>query len=79
MFDSITEHTYGLAKVFTMIEQKEPYIILDLDTVLFSKIDSNSQVTYGHKEINVSTSKPIQDKITDLNYLQTYYTIHLIK
>lgn len=73
LFKDITEHTYGLPKILTMIEQDSAYLMLDLDTVLFSRVSSNEHVAFGHKEINVSLQKPIDSKISDVEYLEEYY------
>lgn len=73
LFEGVSEHTYGLTKVLTMIEQKSAYIMLDLDTVIFSHVTSNEHIAYGHKEINVSLQKPISSKISDVKYLEEYY------
>jgi hypothetical protein len=73
LFKTVTEHSYGMTKVLTMIEQTEPYIILDLDTVIFSAVNSTSHICYGHKEINLEAIKPVGDKIPDLYYLEEYY------
>lgn len=72
-FANITEHTYGATKMLAMMEQKEPYIILDLDTVIFSRINSSKAICYGNKEIDVTLSKPPVDKKTDIDYLIKYY------
>jgi hypothetical protein len=73
LFSEINEHTYGMTKILTMINQTEPYVILDLDTILFSKIETTKQVCYGHYEINLEKNKPILDTLNDVNYLKTYY------
>lgn len=72
-FDSITEHSYGLAKVFAIMDQKEAFVTLDLDTVLLSKPFSSAHIMYGHKEIDMTVNKPISDMQTDLDYLKKYY------
>lgn len=73
LFRDVTEHTYGLTKVLTMIQQTSAYIMLDLDTVVFSRVSTNGHIAFGHKEINVSLQKPISSKISDVEYLQEYY------
>lgn len=72
-FNLVTEHTYGLAKVYAILEQTSPYIALDLDTVLLSKPETSAHILYGHKEIDMLVNKPISDMQTDLNYLKQYY------
>ena len=74
LFKDVTEHCYAMPKILVAIEQKEPYILLDLDTVLFSKISSTKMVCYGHKEIYVDQNKPIEDKLLDVQYLEEYYS-----
>lgn len=73
LLDCVTEHTYGVAKMLVMMEQDTPYIMLDLDTVLLSKVNTHEHIAYGYKEINVSTKKEIHNKIQEVNYLEEYY------
>lgn len=73
LFAKVTEHSYGMAKVLAMLEQTQPYITLDLDTIIFSPVFSSSPICYGHKEINLEAVKPVGDKIPDLYYLEEYY------
>lgn len=73
LFNKVTEHSYGMAKVLAMMDQVEPYVVLDLDTVIFSSFNSNAPICYGHKEINLEAIKPVGDKIPDLYYLEEYY------
>lgn len=72
-FHRITEHNYGLAKMFAMLKQTRPYILLDLDTIIFSNISSDKSILYGHKEINLKLSKPPKDVQSDLDYIVEYY------
>jgi hypothetical protein len=62
----VTENNYGMSKVLAMMEQTEPYIILDLDTLIFEPITSDSTVTYGYKEGET-------DKVEGIHYIQKYY------
>lgn len=72
-FNMVTEHTYGLAKVYAILDQTSPFIALDLDTVLLSKPYSSAHILYGHKEIDMTVNKPLSDMQTDLDYLKKYY------
>lgn len=73
LLDCVTEHTYGIAKMLVMMEQSSPYLMLDLDTVLFSKVSTDKHIAYGYKEVNVSTKKVIENKILEVKYLEEYY------
>ena len=46
----VNEHSYGLAKIYAMQAQNEPYVILDFDTLLFENIQTPHTITYGYKE-----------------------------
>jgi hypothetical protein len=63
---NITEHSYGLPKIKAMIDQKDPYIIIDLDVLLFEKINSHNTITYGYSEVNKISS-------IDKDYINKYY------
>lgn len=62
----VNENNYGLAKILAMQEQTEPYIIIDLDTLLFEPIFSNHSITYGYKEADPS-------KEWGAKYIKEYY------
>lgn len=62
----VNEDNYGLAKILAMQEQTEPYMIIDLDTLLFEPIFSNHTVTYGYKEADPS-------KEWGVSYIKEYY------
>jgi len=51
----VTENNYGLAKILAMQEQRDPYIIIDLDTLLFEPVDTCSSITYGYNEVSPDT------------------------
>lgn len=42
---------YSISKIYGMIYETEPYIILDFDVVLFEKLESNKSITYGQPEL----------------------------
>ena len=73
LLEQVTEHTYGMAKMLVMMEQDSPYIMLDLDTVLFSNISTNKHIAYGYKEVNTANKKEIKNKILEVEYLEEYY------
>lgn len=73
MFKDVNEHTYGLAKLFAMVQQNEPYVTLDLDTVIFEKINTTAPVTYGYKEINLASKTTIPLRTLQLDYVKEYY------
>lgn len=62
----VNENNYGLAKILAMQEQTEPYLIIDLDTLLFEPILSNHSITYGYKEADPS-------KEWGAKYIKQYY------
>ena len=64
--NQVTENNYGLAKILAMQEQTEPYIILDLDTLLFEPINFSNTITYGYKEIS-------PDTLVGVDYIQEQY------
>jgi hypothetical protein len=44
----------SISKIYAMMHQTEPYLLLDLDTVLLEKITSQHTITYGHPEIQIN-------------------------
>jgi hypothetical protein len=52
----ILEHSkiqsYGLPKIYTMMNQYEPYILLDFDTIITSKLESEYEITYAYYEMD---------------------------
>lgn len=62
----VNENNYGMSKILAMMEQTEPYIILDLDTLLFEPIETPHSITYGYKE-----GEP--EKISGKEYINEYY------
>ena len=73
LFEEVNEHTYGLSKLFAMIDQKEPYVTLDLDTIIFEEIHTKAAVTYGHKEVNLAAETTFLTKTLHLDYVREYY------
>ena len=65
-FKNVNEHTYGLSKIYAMMEQVEPYVILDFDTLLFENIQTPHTITYGYKE-----GEP--ENIGGTRYINRYY------
>lgn len=45
---------YSIPKIYAMIKETEPYILMDLDVVLFEKLESQRTITYGYPEINLN-------------------------
>jgi hypothetical protein len=73
LFEEVNEHTYGLSKLFAMVDQKEPYVTLDLDTVIFEEISTKAAVTYGYKEINLASKTTFPIKMLHIDYVKEYY------
>lgn len=65
-FDDITEYSYGLSKIKAMIDQTDPYVILDLDTLVFERINTTHTVSYGYTETKLKD-------VSDFNYINEYY------
>lgn len=62
----VNEHSYGLAKIYAMMAQNEPYVILDFDTLVFENIQTSHSITYGYKE-----GEP--ENISGTRYINQYY------
>lgn len=62
----VSEHTYGLAKIYAMMKQITPYVILDFDTLVFENIQTPHTITYGYKE-----GEP--ENIAGVKYINRYY------
>lgn len=73
LFESVNEHNYGVAKMIAMQEQKDAYVTLDLDTVIFEKITPQSSVTYGYKEIDLTENTSFILKKAHLDYIEEHY------
>ena len=73
LFEDVNEHTYGLSKLFAMLDQTEPYVTLDLDTVIFEKVTTSAPVTYGYKEINLASKTTFPLRTLQLEYVKEYY------
>lgn len=70
------------SKLMAMMEQTEPYICLDFDTLLFQKIPETHTIVFGYPEIsslklhNVLT---YDDSNKFIEYVDLYYKRHLVK
>jgi len=45
---------FSIPKIYAMIKETEPYILMDLDVVLFEKLESIHTITYGYPEVNLN-------------------------
>lgn len=72
-FADVNEHTYGLSKFAIFLNEKSPYVSLDLDTVLFENISSTDSITYGYKEVNFIAPTDYEEKQYHIEYLNKYY------
>jgi hypothetical protein len=85
LLDSIKNYNGNItsySKLMAMMEQTEPYICLDFDTLLFQKIENDSTFIFGYPEIGSLKLHNILTEVNPQNYLeyiQTYYKRHLIK
>ena len=84
--DWLTNHNYdnfGLAKLETMLNQTEPYIHIDLDTIITNKIiiDCNYDIQWGYSEVDlgINTKYPTRGSgklsIDTINYLYENYIL----
>jgi hypothetical protein len=48
------QHNYALPKIYTMIEQTEPYIMFDFDTIITEKLESTKSITYAYYEVDLT-------------------------
>lgn len=62
----VNEHSYGLAKIYAMMKQITPYVILDFDTLVFENVQTAHTITYGYKE-----GEP--ENIAGVQYINRYY------
>jgi hypothetical protein len=44
---------YCTPKIFAMLEQDEPYVMLDFDSVIIEPITSNHSISYGYFEVDL--------------------------
>ena len=67
---------YTVPKMITMKSQSDPYLHLDLDTIIFSKIELSKSVTFGHGDLIFQTNEEAlnHDYIKD-NYLTQLKTV----
>ncbi len=60
---------YAIPKILTYIDQKEPYIHLDYDTMLFKMPEMSTDVFFGYFDYDLSNFK----KLRDYESLSSYY------
>ena len=73
---------YSIPKIYAMIKETEPYILMDLDVVLFEKLESSRTITYGYPEINLNRNVNLNDVTWAhdsyikpfINNIQKYYS-----
>lgn len=47
------ENQYSITKIYAMMNEVEPYILLDFDVVLLEKLTPTHTITYGNREIEI--------------------------
>ncbi len=64
----------SISKIYAMIHQTEPYLLLDFDTVLLEEITSPYTITYGHPEIQINNKYISLDTLlyTHNRYLEPF-------
>jgi hypothetical protein len=55
------KNIYSISKIFAMMNEIEPYILLDFDVILLEKLESNHTITYGQPEIVLDVGATIDD------------------
>lgn len=73
LFNTVEANTYALPKVLVMSQIDYPYIMCDLDTILFERINTTNSVTFGYKEVDISTKYPLSTHKKVLEYVEEYY------
>ena len=72
VLDSINNYNgelYCMPKILAMIEEDEPYIHMDLDSMIFEKIYSPHTITYAYKELELANNS----KTNQIDYLNKFY------
>lgn len=72
-FENIDRTSSGVPKILAISEQTEPYVLLDLDTLIFVPITTQKSILYGFKEANNSLIQDI-DYIKE-HYIESYYRV----
>lgn len=60
---------YSISKIYGMMMETEPYILLDFDVVLFEKLESNKTITYGQPELIIEEDIALKE----LNWVYKSY------
>jgi hypothetical protein len=50
----LNTNQYSISKIYAMMQESEPYILMDLDVVLFEKLESTHTITYGQPELRIN-------------------------
>lgn len=45
---------FSISKIYAMMRETEPYILLDFDVVLLEELKPSNTITYGHPEIQIN-------------------------
>lgn len=45
---------FSISKIYAMMREKEPYVMLDFDVVLFEILSPKYTITYGHPEVQIN-------------------------
>lgn len=62
--------SFAIPKILAMLDQTEPYIMLDLDSILFKSLPNYENITFGFPEVDFT--KPFIS-IEVLNHVMTCY------
>jgi len=65
----------SISKIYAMMEQTEPYILADFDTLLFQKLPNKHTVTFGYPETPGVSFKMLMQEDTSsyINYIHKFY------
>lgn len=72
-------NSYGLPKIMAMLEQTEPYIMLDLDSVLLKPIKKYDNIAFGFAEINFQHPEGVTEGMMDSAVILYYQKEELDK
>jgi hypothetical protein len=62
----------SISKIYAMMNESEPYILLDFDTVLLEELYTPYTITYGHPEVNLNMSYV---NVGGISYVNDFYII----
>ncbi len=52
---------YSISKIYGMMRETEPYVLIDFDVVLFERLESNHTITYGQPELIIEEDVALKE------------------